>query len=137
MHEPVEVWDPGKYLPLPGQTYYAMPDVLKARRDVAVRFLKACKASIDEMLAEPLASLITRAAKMFDIPGANNLDMSVAMVDDTIKNLLLADGRDKILVNIPERWDAGVKALAAAHIVDIKDASVLYTNEYVDAALKA
>ena len=116
MHEPVEVWDPGKYLPLPGQTYYAMPDVLKARRDVAVRFLKACKASIDEMLAEPLASLITRAAKMFDIPGANNLDMSVAMVDDTIKNLLLADGRDKILVNLPERWNDGREgARSGAH----------------------
>jgi NitT/TauT family transport system substrate-binding protein len=137
MNEPVEVWDPGKYLPLPGQTYYAMPEILKARHDVAVRFLKACKASIDEMLAQPLASLITRAAKMFDIPEANNLDMAVAIVDNTIKKLLLADGRDKVLVNLPERWDGGVKALVAAHVVDIMDPSVLYTNEFVDAALKA
>jgi ABC-type nitrate/sulfonate/bicarbonate transport system substrate-binding protein len=137
MKEPVAVFDPGKYLPLPGQTYYAMPDVLKARRDVTVRFLKACKASIDEMLAQPLASLIARAAKQFDIPGADNLDMAVAMVDAEVKKLLLADGRAKILLNEPARWNGGVKALAAAHIVEIEDPSALYTNQYVDAALKA
>jgi NitT/TauT family transport system substrate-binding protein len=136
-NEPVLVWNPDPYLPLPGQIYYAMAATLQAKPDVTVRFLKAAKASIDEMLAEPLPPLIKRAAKDFDIPGLNDLDLTIAMLNSTINEMLLAEGRDKIMVNIPARWAQGCKALAAAHIVEIGDPTLLYTNRYVDAALKA
>jgi NitT/TauT family transport system substrate-binding protein len=136
-NEPVDVWNPDKYMPLPGQTYYAMPDTLDAKEDVTVRFLQASKASLDEMLSEPLKPLVLRAAKDFDIPGINNLDLTLAMLETTIKELLLADGRENMLKNIPARWADGLKALRDAHIVDIDDPTVLYTNRFIDAALKA
>jgi ABC-type nitrate/sulfonate/bicarbonate transport system substrate-binding protein len=136
-NESVEVWNPYKYLPLPGQTYYAMPEILAAKPDLTVRFLKAAKASIDEMLDEPLAPLIKRAAKDFEIPGINDFDLTVAMLDAEIKDVMLAEGRDKILINLPQHWADGCAALAAAHIVEIADPTVLYTNRFIDAALKA
>ncbi|HXQ50157.1 MAG TPA: ABC transporter substrate-binding protein [Stellaceae bacterium] len=136
-HEQVLVWDPSKYLPLPGQTYYAMPETLAAKPDIVIRFLKAAKSSIDEMLAGPLPALITRAAKDFDIPGVNDLDLTVTMLDTSIKELMLPAGLDKLLLNIPAQWIDGCKALADAHIVEIADPNVLFTNRFIDAALKA
>jgi len=136
-HEPLEIWNPDKYLPLPGQIYYAMPETLDAKDDITVRFLKASKASLDEILSEPLRPLVERAAKDFDIPGVNNMDLTLAMLQSTIDELLLAEGRENLLKNLPARWAGGVKALRDAHIVDIDDPTVLYTNRFVDAALKA
>lgn len=136
-HEPVEVMNPDPYLPLPGQCYYAMADTLKARPAVAVAFLKAIRSSVEEMLTKPLEPLIARAAKDFEIPGVNDMDMSVAMLKAMINETMLSEGKENILRNLPKLWNGGCAALADAHIVTIKDPSVLYTNKYVDEALKA
>jgi ABC-type nitrate/sulfonate/bicarbonate transport system substrate-binding protein len=135
-NEPVEVWNPFKYLPLPGQTYYAMPETLLAKPDLTVRFLKAAMASINEILSEPLPPLIQRAAKDFDIPGASNMDLTVAMYQNTVQDLLRPKDPSRLLLNIPEGWADGCKALAAAHIVAIDEPTVLYTNRFVEAAAK-
>ena len=136
-HEPVEVFNPDKYLPLPGQCYYAMSETIKTRPQVVVSFLKAIHASIEEMLSEPLEPLIRRAIKDFDIPGANDVDMLVAMLKAAINETMLAQGKENLMRNLPQLWTGGCDALRLAHIVDVKDPSVLYTNQFVDAALKA
>jgi NitT/TauT family transport system substrate-binding protein len=133
---PVEVFDPDPYLPLPGQCYYAMSDTIAQRPAVIVAFLKAIRASVEEMLNEPLQPLIKRAAKDFDIPGANDLGTSEAMLKAGI-GTILADGKENILRNLPRHWTEGCDALRLAHIVDIKDPAVLYTNKFVEEALKA
>jgi NitT/TauT family transport system substrate-binding protein len=135
--EPVAVFDPDKYLPLPGQCYYAMPETLAARPAVAVNFLRAIKSSVDEMLTEPLAPLIRRAAKDFEIPGVNDIDLSVAILTTGTNELMLSAGKENLMRNVPGKWNDGCVALRAAHIVDVPDPNVLYTNRYVDEALKA
>jgi ABC-type nitrate/sulfonate/bicarbonate transport system substrate-binding protein len=135
--EAVAVFSPDKYLPLPGQCYYAMPDTLAARPAVAVNFLRAIKSSVDEMLSQPLAPLIARASKDFEIPGANDIDLSVAILKSGINQLMLAEGKENLMLNLPRKWNDGCAALRAAHIVDVPDPSVLYTNRYVEQALKA
>lgn len=112
-----------------------MAETLRARPAVTVQFLKAIKSSLDEMLAEPLAPLVTRAAKDFDIPGAADLDLSIAMLDAMIKEEILSEGKANVMLNIPRLWQEGCAALRDAGIVDVKDASVLYTNTFVDKAL--
>ncbi len=136
-HEPVSVLNPDKYLPLPGQCYYAMSDTLKTRAPVAVAFLKAIRSSVEEMLTTPLEPLVKRAAKDFDIPGVNDIDMTVAMLKAAINETMLSEGKKNLLRNIPRLWADGCAALTKAHIVEVKDPSVLYTNQYVDEALKA
>lgn len=133
--EPVEIWNPDRYLPLPGQCYLAMPDTLAARPEVTVRFLKAIKASVDEMFAQPLAPLIRRAARDFDIPGGGDIDLAVAMVQASMTVMMLTGARSELLVNLPARWRDGAAALRAAGIVDVPDPTRLYTNQFIDQAL--
>ena len=134
---PVEIFNPDKYLPLPGQCYYGMSETLQNRPEVTVSFLKAIRASVEEMLTEPLGPLIQRAAKDFDIPGGNDVEMSEAMLKAAINEMMLSEGKENLMLNLPRLWDGGCAALREAHIVDVKDPSVLYTNKFVDQALKA
>jgi ABC-type nitrate/sulfonate/bicarbonate transport system substrate-binding protein len=135
-HQEVAVFNPDKYLPLPGQCYYAMNDTIKNRPEVMVRFLKAIHASVEEMLSEPLEPLIRRATKDFDIPGANDIDMLVAMLKAAVNETMLAQGKENLMRNLPQLWAQGCDALRDAHIVEVKDPTVLYTNTFVDEALK-
>jgi ABC-type nitrate/sulfonate/bicarbonate transport system substrate-binding protein len=136
-HEEVEVMNPDQYLPLPGQCYYAMSETIANRPQVIVSFLKAIHASVEEMLSEPLTPLIQRATKDFDIPGANDLDMLEAMLKAAVNETMLSEGKQNLMRNIPRLWSDGCDALRLAQIVDVKDPGVLYTNKFVDEALKA
>ena len=134
--EPVEIWNPDKYLPLPGQCYYAMADTLEARGPMS-----PCVSSrrsnppIDEIMAEPLAPLIKRAAKDFDIPGATERALQTAIVQRTVPEIWMSEGKENFLKNVPRLWSEGVEALRIAKIVDLKDPTVLYTNKFIDEAL--
>jgi ABC-type nitrate/sulfonate/bicarbonate transport system substrate-binding protein len=134
--EPIIVWNPGRYLPLPGQTYLAMPDTLKATPDLAVRFLRAIHASAQEIIHGPTAPLLERAAKDFEIPGSADPEMQVAILKAIVEETWLSEGKENFLRNLPRLWDSGLAALRAAKIVDLKDARALYTDSFVDAALK-
>ena len=134
---PVEVWNPGSYLPLPGQCYYALSETLKTKRDITTRFLKAHKASMDELLAGPIAPILTRAAASFDIPGIADRDLAIAMVKADLGDLTLGGDGKELMVNLPGQWQAGCDALRLAGIADIADPHALYTNEFIDKALKA
>jgi len=135
-HEPVEAWNPDKYLPLPGQCYLAMKETLAAKPDTAVRFLKAIKASVEEMFHEPLVPLVKRAAKDFDIPGASDPDLAAAMIQASLTLKSTRPDRSDLMLNIPERWQAGADSMRKAKIADIADAGTLYTNNYIEKALK-
>jgi NitT/TauT family transport system substrate-binding protein len=134
--EPVVVWSPEQYLPLPGQTYLAMPETIQGKPDLVLRFLRAIKASALEMMAGPLAPLLERAAKDFEIPGVADRAGNVAYLETAIKEMWLGEGRDNLLLNLPRRWDGGLAALRAAKIVDLTDASGLYTNIFIDQVMK-
>ncbi|HXQ50158.1 MAG TPA: ABC transporter substrate-binding protein [Stellaceae bacterium] len=134
--EPVEVWNPDKYLPLPGQNYLAMPETIQAKPDLVLRFLRAIKASALEMMAGPIAPLLERAAKDFDIPGVADRDGNVAYLETAITEMWLSEGRENLLLNLPRRWDAGLAALREAKLVDLTDSSVLYTNKFIEQVMK-
>jgi NitT/TauT family transport system substrate-binding protein len=133
---PVEVWNPRPYLPLPGQCYYALPGTLAANPDDAVRLLRAHKASMDEIFTGPIAPILKRAAKDFDIPGMADIDLLVAMIAADMEDRALDPARKDLMVNLPALWQDGCDALRSAGIADIADPRVLYTNRFVDAALK-
>ena len=134
--EPVLTWNPGRYLPLPGQTYLAMADTLQAKPDLAVRFLKAIRSSAEEIMRGPIAPLLARAGTDFEIPGNSDLDMQVAILRAIVTETWLSEGKENFLRNLPRLWNTGLAALNAAKIVDLKDASRLYTDTFVEAALK-
>jgi hypothetical protein len=58
------------------------------------------------------------------------------MYENTVQDLLRPKDPSQLLLNSPEGWAEGCKALAAAHIVEVDDPTVLYTNRFVEAAAK-
>ena len=120
-----------------GQVYLTTKSIIDTSPDLVLRFCKAMKASVDELLSQPLAPIFERAARDFDIPGLTDMDKAVATQQATAKVLWLADGRENLLRNVPRRWVAGVATLRDEGVTGIPDPTALYTNQFIDAALKA
>jgi ABC-type nitrate/sulfonate/bicarbonate transport system substrate-binding protein len=133
----ITYWSTDRFAEMPGQVYLATKSIIDTSPDTVLRFCKAMKASVDELLTQPLAPIFERAARDFDIPGLTDMDKAVATQQATAKQLWLADGRENLLRNVPRRWEAGVATLRGAGMTGVPDATMLYTNHFIDAALKA
>jgi ABC-type nitrate/sulfonate/bicarbonate transport system substrate-binding protein len=134
--EEIVYWSTDRYAPMPCQGYLATRDFLSGNGDVAVRFLRALTRSAEEIVTRPLRPIYERAAKQFEIPGIRDIDTLVA-VTETWKDLLLSQGHDNLLRNVPSLWQSGVTALNDAGLMSINDPTVFYTNDLIDRARKA
>ncbi|HTY70522.1 MAG TPA: ABC transporter substrate-binding protein [Alphaproteobacteria bacterium] len=132
--EKIESWSTDKYVPMPGQCYVTTREELDHHSDRALRFLRAMRASVDELLTKPLPPIFERAAKDFDIPGIANVDHLVGSIE-AARALWLAQGRNNLLRNVPALWEAGAAALNDAGLAKLPDPHALYTNAVIDKAL--
>jgi NitT/TauT family transport system substrate-binding protein len=131
----IKYWSTDRYAQMPGQVYLATQAAIDAKPDLVVRFLKAMKGSVEELLTDPIAPIFERAKRDFDIPGLQDMEGAVAVQKATAEKLWLADGKDNLLRNMPERWRAGVQTMREAGLAQL-DADKLYTNRFIEAALK-
>ena len=60
-----------------------------------------------------------------------------AFVKATADELWLSHGREDLMRNVPELWEAGTKTLSHAGMITNTDPTIYYDNTYVDEALKA
>ena len=132
--EKIESWSTDKYVPMPGQCYITTRDEAAQHADRAVRFLRAMRDSVNELLTQPLRPIFERAAKDFEIAGIRDIDARVGSVEEA-RALWLAQGRDNLLRNVPALWEAGAKALTEAGLAKISAPQELYTNALIDRAL--
>lgn len=129
-------WNTDDVAPIPGQCYIAARESVARDGDLIVSFLRAVKKSIDDMLTEQdMTKLLDRVAQ-FEIAEAQNRRLAPAILREELSYWMTA-GRDNILRNVPERWQRGYDLMARAGFVPQGDASRLYTNEFVDRALRA
>lgn len=135
--EPIVYWSPDRYVPMPGQVFMAMPETVKAKPDLVIRFLRAIKASVDEIMTQPIEPIITRAAKDFDFGGRGDMGALIAFNKIQVSELWLGQGKENVLRNVPRLWEQGVEQLRAAGIANVKDPKILYTNAYIDKVLGA
>jgi ABC-type nitrate/sulfonate/bicarbonate transport system substrate-binding protein len=135
--EAIESWPTDRYAPMPAQIYVTTQAMIDKKPDVVVRFLKALNASTDEMLHGDLAALFRRADKDFDIPGIKNMDELVALMKFTMANPWMTAGRDNFLRNVPDLWNKAGVEIKTAGIATVPSVDALYTNKYIDQALKA
>jgi len=135
--EPIVYWSMDRYAPMPGQIYMATRATVTDKPDLTVRFLRALKASVDEIMSQPLASIFARAAKQYDLPGVKDIDLTVAVQEASIKRLWLSQGRQNLMRNVPALWQSGVDAMHGLGLIASTDATPLYTNKFIDDALKA
>jgi NitT/TauT family transport system substrate-binding protein len=134
-NEKVESWSTDKYAPMPGQCYVTTRDEAAQHADRAVRFLRAMRASVNELMTQPLRPIYERASKDFEIAGIRNIDALAESVKHA-QELWLAQGRENLLRNVPALWDAGAKALTEGGLAQLPDPTVLYTNALIDRVLR-
>jgi NitT/TauT family transport system substrate-binding protein len=134
--EAITYWDTARYVDMPGQVYLTTNEIMAAKPDLVVRCLKALKTSVDELMTQPTAPIFERAAKQFDIPGLQDMAAQIEYLKLAIATQWLARGKENLLINLPQVFAAGVAALREAGIADVKDPAGLYTNRFIDEALK-
>lgn len=127
-------WNTDEFAPIPGQCYIAKRESVQRDGDLVVRFLRAVKKSIDDMLADTDLSTTMKRIEGFEIAEMRNR----AVAPDILRNEMqfwLTAGRQNILKHVPERWQKGYDLMAAAGFTPAGKADGLYTNEFVDKAL--
>jgi ABC-type nitrate/sulfonate/bicarbonate transport system substrate-binding protein len=134
--EDIVYFSTDKYSPMPNQGYLTTSTFLDKNPEAAVGFLRAIRSSVDEILTKPHQPIFERAAKQFEIQGIRNMDNILAIAKNW-PNLLLAQGKENLLRNVPELWQSGVDTLASVGFLEPTKATAFYTNDYIDKALKA
>jgi ABC-type nitrate/sulfonate/bicarbonate transport system substrate-binding protein len=137
-NEPIEVWSTDRYAPMPSQCYITSRELAERRPETVVRFLRAMRDSMNEMLpgAQATRAVFERASRDFDIPGIRAIDDVVAVSEASKEQLWLARGRDALLRNLPDLWESGLKALRDAGLANPAALGELWTNRFVDEALR-
>lgn len=136
-NEPIIAWSTDRDAPMPGQTYLTTRDTMTRNPEMVVRFLRALKASCDEMRTGDLRAIFTRAGRDFEIPGIRNLDPLVELTQVAIRDLWLSQGERNYLRNVAELWQQADDGIRGSGIAAVPDVNALWTNEAIDRALRA
>lgn len=135
-NEPIELWSTDRYAPMPSQCYVTTRDMVEKRPETVVRFLRGIRDSMNEMLSGPNEPIFHRASKDFEIPGIRDLATVVAVSDESKQKLWLSRGRENLLRNMPDLWASGITLLKDAGLATIAEPDRLWTNRFIEEALK-
>ena len=132
--EPVSAWSTDRYAPMPSQGYVTTKAMVDTKPETLTRIMRAMRASVEEIMTQPLRPIYERAAKEFEIPGLKDLETVVAVETVAIEKLWVSEGRENLLRNVPRLWTGAVETLREAGLTTLASADGLYTNRFVDAA---
>ena len=132
---PVVAWSTDRYAKMPSQSYFTTQSVIDKQPELVLAFVKAMKASADEMVRGPLEPILDRAAAQFEIPGIRDKPGLIRTVQGDI-TLWMSEGPQNLMRNVPALWDSARDNLAEAGLATIPDITKLYTNRFVDEAAK-
>ncbi len=132
MGAPAIGWSTDRYVKIPSQIYVTTREMVKTRPDVVARFMAAIRESVNEMLAVPLPTIFEREAKDFEMDGLRDMDDAVK-AEKAFFPLWLAEGKENLLRNVPERWASGVSLMKENGLAGSAPPETYYTNQFVDA----
>jgi hypothetical protein len=89
------------------------------------------------MMHGDIKAIFQRANGDFDIPGMKNPDELVALTHFTMSNPWMSEGRENFLRNVPALWSKADNEIRGAGIAAVPQVDALYTNTFIDQALKA
>ncbi|PWS35233.1 hypothetical protein DFH01_23300 [Falsiroseomonas bella] len=131
---PHVAWNTDDVAPIPGQCYIARRATVAQNGDMVVRFLRAVRRSLQDMLADTDLSRTLANIRGFEIAEMRNAALAPAILRNEMQFWLTA-GRENLLRNVPDRWQRGYDLMAAAGFAPAGGrADALYTNEFVERA---
>ena len=134
-NEPVEIWSASKFAPMPGGAIIMSKEFVAANPAVVVKFVKAMKASAEELLTADPNMIVDRIEKKYDIATEKDRAFRIEAIK-AYNRMSTSEGRENLLKNVPAVWRKAVELTDKAGIVKIPDADALYTNTYIDEASK-
>src|SRR5439155_3910599 len=132
-NEPVEIWSAAKFAPMPGGAIVMRKDFATENPAIVVKFLKAMKASADELLTADSNVIVERIEKAYDIAVDKDRGFRVEAIK-AYNRMAISEGRENLLKNVPAVWRKAAELTDKAGIVKLADPDALYTNAYVDEA---
>lgn len=129
--EDIHYWNTDQQAPMPGQIYMMHKDQLAKDPDTAVKFLRAVRKSVDEIMSTDARRIVDRLAESFEIIGIKDRAFTGIALKDEMK-LVFTEGPENVLRNVPSRWESVTDLMAAVGLTKAVNAADLYTNEYVD-----
>ncbi len=128
--EKIVMWNTSDAVAMPGQAYFALRETVQKDPDALLKILRAEKASILEIKKADGRMIVERAAKLWDIEGAKQVDFTVkAMRDEEV--LWWHDDVSKLLKNDPASWKSMIDAMLKAGLLKSGSPSQFYTDEIV------
>lgn len=132
--EAIHYWSVDRYAPMPSYVHVTRRDVIEKKPDLVQRYMRAIKASVNEILTTPLAEIFAREAKDFEVQGIKDMQLAVDLQQILIDRLWLTEGRQNVLHNIPARWATAVDNLRALGLPGLREPTTYYTNQFIDTA---
>jgi len=128
-------WNTDDVAPIPGQCYIARRRTIAQNGDMVVRFLRAVKLSLDDMLADMDLTRTLANLRGFEIAEMRNAALAPLILRNEMQFWLTA-GRENLLRNVPDRWQRGYDLMAAAGFATPGGrADTLYSNDFVARAV--
>lgn len=135
-NEAVHIWSANNYAPMPGGAFITRTEFAEKNQDLMVKLLKGFYASAEELLVADPNMILDRIEKTFEVAADKDRDFRVQALA-TYNYMALAEGRDNLLRNVPEVWHSAVKQISDAGIATLADPDSIYTNDYIDEAIKS
>jgi ABC-type nitrate/sulfonate/bicarbonate transport system substrate-binding protein len=134
-NEPVEVWSTSKYAPLPGGVIVTTEKFASENRETVVKFVRAMRNSALEIISADPAEILDRVTAKFEITANEDRNFRLEAIKK-YNELTLEQGNENVMRNVPTVFEAAAKLVSAAGIAKIDDVSGLYSNAFVDEAVK-
>lgn len=129
-------WNTDDHAPVPGQCYIATREAAAKNGDTVVKFLRAVKKSSEDMFGDGDLARTLQRLDRFEIAEMKDRKVAALILREDMKGWI-SRGRDNVLRNGAAEWAKAADLMAAVGIVPKGDPTRLYTNDYVDAALRS
>ena len=131
--EPVEIWNIGRFAPIPGGAYVVTRDYAKKQADDVVKFMRGMRDSVNQLTTQSAAEILDRVQAKYEITGEKDRAFRLRAVAE-YNALITGQGKENILRNVPDVWRRSADLIRKADIADVPAIDSLYTNEFLDAA---
>lgn len=129
--EDFHAWSTDEEVPAPGQVYITTHETVEKDPDLVVGFLKAIRASVEQIETADPVSIIERLDGNFPMLGTKDRPLAAKQLEGDMAHVF-AEGRENLLRNVKSRWDSITKNMVDVGLAKPVEATSLYTNEFVD-----
>jgi len=119
------------YAENPSQVYLCTRETAETEPETVMAFLRAIRASVDELMAEDIGPVMERITGAYEVIGEDHPGI-LAKSFLAERDLWFSQGRENLLRNVPALWENAGRLTRMAGIADVPDVSVAYTNAFVD-----